>query len=58
MSGTFLNLSLDEIARLGAIKLLIQAFDLDVAEYIEHHIEATEAGKRKVVRNGKARSPR
>ncbi len=48
-----LSLSLDEIARVGAKKLLVQALDLEVAEYIERHQELRDSdGKRLVVRNG------
>jgi hypothetical protein len=52
-----LSLSLDEIARVGARKLLIQALDLEVAEYIDRHEGLRDAnGKRVVVRNGKAKA--
>ena len=54
-----LSCSLDELARLGARKLLAEALELEVAEYIARHKhEVDEAGHRQVVRNGKARERR
>jgi transposase-like protein len=51
------ELSLDEIAREGARRLLVQALDLEVEEYIQQHIaEVDEAGRRLVVRNGYGKS--
>lgn len=51
------HLSLDEIARLGARKLLKEALSLEVEEYIKNfkHLKDPE-GKRLVVRNGKSKS--
>jgi transposase-like protein len=47
------ELSLDEIAREGARRLLIQALNLEVEEYIEQNkSEIDENGRRLVVRNG------
>jgi len=47
---------LDEIARLGAKKMLAYALDLEVEEYINQHAnEVDESGHRKVVRNGNAK---
>ncbi len=52
-----LSLSLDEIARAGAKRLLAQALDLEVSEYIERNtLQLDEDGKRLVVRNGKSKS--
>lgn len=51
------ELSLDEIAREGARRLLIQALNLEVEDYINQHTEAVdESGHRLVVRNGAHRS--
>jgi putative transposase len=48
-------LSLDEIAREGARRMLVQALQAEVAEYIERHAsERDEDGHALVVRNGKA----
>lgn len=50
------ELSLDEIAREGARRLLIQALNLEVEEYIQQNKhEIDENGKRLVVRNGLAK---
>ena len=50
------ELSLDEIAREGARRLLVQALNLEVADYIEQFSEEVdESGKRLVVRNGVGR---
>ncbi len=47
--------SLDEIAREGARRMLIEALQVEVSEYIEKHRELRDdAGKRLVVRHGKA----
>jgi len=51
------ELSLDEIAREGARRLLIQALDLEVEDYINRHVaEVDDDGRRLVVRNGVGRS--
>jgi len=51
------ELSLDEIAREGARRLLVQALNLEVEDYIQQFTgEVDESGKRLVVRNGVARS--
>jgi len=48
-------MSLDEIARRGAQKMLAQALELEVAEYINgNKDQRDEAGRALVVRNGKA----
>ena len=50
------ELSLDEIAREGARRLLVQALNLEVEDYIQQCTgEVDESGKRLVVRNGAAR---
>lgn len=50
------ELSLDEIAREGARRLLVQALNLEVEEYIQQNLnEVDETGKRLVVRNGVGR---
>jgi putative transposase len=50
------ELSLDEIAREGARRLLIQALNQEVDEYIQQFTEVVdESGKRLVVRNGVGR---
>jgi putative transposase len=50
------ELSLDEIAREGARQLLVQALNLEVADYIGQFTEhVDESGKRLVVRNGVGR---
>jgi transposase-like protein len=48
---------LDEIAREGARRMLAQALEAEVADYIVRNQERDERGRAKVVRNGKA-SPR
>jgi hypothetical protein len=54
-----LSLTLDEIARQGAKKLLIEALKLEVEEYIARNKGyVDEAGKRLVVRNGTAKPRR
>jgi len=51
------ELSLDEIAREGARRLLTQALNLEVEEYIQQNSEEVdENGHRLVVRNGIGRS--
>lgn len=51
------ELSLDEIAREGARRLLTQALNLEVEEYIQQNSEEVdENGHRLVVRNGMGRS--
>ena len=51
------ELSLDEIAREGARRMLVQALGLEVEDYIESHKdEVDENGRRLVVRNGLSRS--
>jgi putative transposase len=51
------ELSLDEIAREGARRLLVQALNLEVEDYIQQFTsEVDESGRRLVVRNGVARS--
>jgi transposase-like protein len=45
---------LDEIAREGARRMLAQALEAEVADYIARNQERDEGGRAKVVRNGKA----
>lgn len=53
------ELSLDEIAREGARRLLVQALNLEVEEYIQENLnEVDESGRRLVVRNGFAKTRR
>lgn len=53
------TLSLDEIAREGAKRLLVEALDLEVAEYIQKfRMERDENGRALVVRNGKSKTRR
>jgi transposase-like protein len=47
---------LDAIAREGARRMLAQALEAEVADYIDRHQERDENGRAKVVRNGKARA--
>jgi transposase-like protein len=47
---------LDEIAREGARRMLAQALQAEVADYIARNQERDEHGRAQVVRNGKARS--
>jgi putative transposase len=55
--GQGLILTLDEIAREGARKMLIQALHEEVAEYIARHSELKDDnGRALIVRNGKAQS--
>jgi transposase-like protein len=46
---------LDEIAREGARRMLAQALEAEVADYIARNQERDEHGRSQVVRNGKAR---
>lgn len=51
------ELSLDEIAREGARRLLVHCLNLEVEEYINQHADETdENGHRTVVKNGRGRS--
>ena len=51
------SVSLDELAREGARRMLVEALEAEVAEYLERHREARdEGGHALVVRNGKARA--
>ena len=51
------ELSLDEIAREGARRMLIHCLNLEVEDYINQHVEEVdESGRRLVVRNGIGRS--
>jgi transposase-like protein len=47
---------LDKIAREGARRMLAQALEAEVANYIARHQERDDNGRAKVVRNGKARA--
>lgn len=47
--------TLDDLARDGARRMLMEALELEVAEYIERHQERDENGRALVVRNGLAR---
>ena len=51
-----LTLSLDDLARVGAKKLLTKALELEVEEYIDRcsHVKDSD-GRRVVVRNGKSK---
>lgn len=50
------ELSLDEIAREGARRMLVQALNLEVEQYIQSHKDQVdENGRRLVVRNGHAK---
>ena len=55
MEATMLA-TLDEIAREGARRLLVQALEVEVAEYLETHQARDENGRALVVRNDKARA--
>ncbi len=48
-------LDLDEIAREGARRMLAEALEAEVADYIARNQERDEHGCAQVVRNGKAR---
>ncbi len=51
------KMPLDELARVGARKMLRQALEAEVASYVEGHQDERDAdGRALVVRNGKARS--
>lgn len=51
------ELTLDEIAKEGARRMLVRALDLEVADYIERFKdEVDDDGRRLVVRNGKSRA--
>jgi transposase-like protein len=47
--------TLDEIAREGARRMLAEALEAEVADYIARNQERDEQGRAQVVRNGKAR---
>jgi transposase-like protein len=47
---------LDEIAREGARRMLAEALEAEVADYIARHQERDESGRAQVVRNGKGRA--
>lgn len=50
-----IRLSLDELTREGARRMLVAALETEVAEYLEsHRSETDEAGHAQVVRNGRA----
>lgn len=54
--GQALAGTLDELAREGARRMLVQALEVEVDEYLAHHRRARdERGHALVVRNGKAR---
>ena len=54
-----MSLTLDEIAREGARRLLMSALDIEVSNYLEaHRAERDEKGHALVVRNGRAKSRR
>jgi hypothetical protein len=49
--------SLDELAREGARRMLVEALEAEVASYLERHAEERDAdGHAPVVRNGRARA--
>lgn len=57
--GADLGLSLDELAREGARRMLAPALEAEVAEYLEQHRgEKDETGHALVVRNGRAKARR
>ena len=49
---------LDEIAREGARRMLAEALEAEVADYIARNQERDERGRAQVVRNGMARPGR
>src|SRR5687768_1498512 len=52
----WLAVTLDELAREGARRMIASALQAEVAEYVESFVdERDEEGKRLVVRNGRAR---
>jgi putative transposase len=54
-----MRLTLDELAREGARRMLLAALEAEVATYIEAHREVRdEAGRAQVVRNGRGRARR
>jgi transposase-like protein len=54
-----MRLTLDELAREGARRMLLAALEAEVAAYIEAHREVRdEAGRAQVVRNGRGRARR
>src|SRR3954462_13830952 len=54
-----IEVSLDDLAREGARRMIAAALDAEVAEYLASFVEEVdEAGKRLVVRNGRARERR
>jgi putative transposase len=55
--GKFEAKTLDDIAREGARRMLLQALETEVSDYVNrHHDERDEDGRAQVVRNGKAKS--
>ncbi len=48
--------TVDDLAREGARRMLVQALELEVAAYLERHPERDAGGHALVVRNGKARA--
>ncbi len=55
--GSGSEMGLDDLAREGARRMLVEALELEVAEYIERHAgERDEDGRAQVVRNGKSRA--
>jgi transposase-like protein len=57
-AGT-MRLTLDELAREGARRMLLAALEVEVAAYVEAHREVRdEAGRAQVVRNGRGRARR
>ena len=57
LSKEEITLTLDDIARQGAQRMLAEALQLEVSEYIEkHQDEVDENGRRLVVRNGKGKT--
>ena len=52
-----LTLDVDELARQGALQMLAAALEWEVQEYVQRHAgQLDEAGRRQVVRNGRARA--
>ena len=57
--GQEFTLSLDELARRGAQRMLAEALQSEVAEYLDaHKVHRDEDGKALVVRNGKSKARR
>src|SRR5437899_12551946 len=48
--------TVDDLAREGARRMLVQALELEVAAYLERYPERDAGGHALVVRNGKARA--